>query len=208
MWSRLGWETASLENEVASVEMCRWLAFVHLWLLCCKGEVACLVRISLLLKYVYNDFISNNGKGQSDPPLLQMNQALYTSLNSCIFQIKGVDILINDSLGRNTEGAFAKFPSTVLGYGRISWGKKDEGYLKQKQWNVQYSRLKPKCLASHSPAIEYSAGQEVRIQPERERERSKQQPPPRKSLVTLEIGSLRTPQSLQECWDPFCDDLS
>lgn len=26
-----------------------------------------------------------------------MNQALYTSLNSTIFQIKGVDILINDS---------------------------------------------------------------------------------------------------------------
>lgn len=171
---RLGLETASLENEVASVEMCRWLAFVHLWLLCCKGKVARLVRISLLPRYVYNDFISNNGKGKLDPPLLQMNQALYTSLNSCLFHKR----CWHPNKWQFWGGTQGRSLCQILQHWAGIW----PNFIEEKRMKVIFKTKnsemfsipdwKPKCLVSHSPAIEYSAGQEVRVQPERERDPS------------------------------------
>lgn len=105
------------------------------------------------------------------------------------------------ALGRNTgEEPLPNSPALCWDRPNFIEGKRMKVTFKTKNSEMfSVPGWKPKCLASHSPAIEYSAGQEVRVQPEREIQAATSI---WKSLVTLEIQSLRTPRSLQECWAP------
>lgn len=93
---------------------------------CCvvKAKSAYLVRISLLSEYVYDDFISNNGKGQLGASLLQIRRVLYPSLDCCVFQIKGVDLWRQ---GRNTgKGPSPISPALGWDMAKFYRAKKDE----------------------------------------------------------------------------------